>query len=91
MPTIVFSESSNIKRESLLDAFRRDNIDARVFFWPLSSLPVFDETPFTPIAHSVPKRAVNLPSFHDITAGQMDSVAAVIQRVSGRGDNHAEC
>ncbi len=41
MPTIVVNEGVPFDREALLTAFRADNIDGRVFFWPLSSTQLF--------------------------------------------------
>lgn len=42
MPTVVFAPETGITREKLQNAFAAENVDARVFFWPLSSLPMFD-------------------------------------------------
>lgn len=77
MPTAVFSKESGITREHLMARFRSQGIDARVFFWPLSSLPMFREAE-TPVAHSLAERSLNLPSFHDITQEQIDEVVAVL-------------
>jgi len=41
MPTIVLNEGVPFNRETLLAAFKADEIDGRVFFWPLSMLPMF--------------------------------------------------
>lgn len=83
MPTVVFDESSGIGREQLQDAFARANIDARVFFWPLSSLDLFDERPDNRHAIDVARRAINLPSFHDMTTGEQDRVISVIRSLAG--------
>jgi perosamine synthetase len=73
MPTIV--AEAEFDRESLLRSFAADNIDGRVFFWPLSSLPPFEARPGNVISHSLSRRSVNLPSYHDLTEAQMDRVA----------------
>ena len=41
MPTIVINEDVSFDREALLSVFKADNIDGRIFFWPLSMLPMF--------------------------------------------------
>lgn len=82
MPTVVFRGDKGITREILMDAFFSADIDARVFFWPLSSLPMFQGFASTPISHSIPKRAINLPSFHDISEQELDRVIKVIYDVS---------
>ena len=58
-----------------------ENIDARVFFHPLSSLSMFEELPQNLLAWSIPKRAINFPSFHDMAEAEQDRVVDVIERV----------
>lgn len=60
-------------------SFQAENIDARVFFWPLSGLPVFGGTPNNPIASDIAVRAINLPSFDDITENEIERVCNVIR------------
>ena len=79
MPTIVFDEKACISRERLLLAFREEGIDARNFFWPLSSLPMFTSAAHNKHARSIPERAINLPSFHDISDESLQQVIAVIK------------
>ena len=79
MPTAVFSPESRITREDLIAAFTAENIDARVFFHPLSSLPMFDPVPSNRVAWDLPTRAINLPSYHDMTDDDQDRVIRVIQ------------
>ncbi len=67
MPTVVFEEGSRITRKEIQQVFSDENIDARAFFWPLSALPMFKQAPENVNAFSIPERAINLPSFHDIT------------------------
>src|SRR5438046_10586145 len=42
MPTIVAGDHILFDRKALLAAFKADNIDGRVFFWPLSMLSMFE-------------------------------------------------
>ena len=81
MPTLVFDKYSGITRERLLAAFAEENIDARVFFHPLSSLPMFTARPQNAIAYDIPRRAINLPSFHDMTRAEQDRVISVVRSV----------
>jgi perosamine synthetase len=82
MPTVVFSPTTGVTREKLLAAFAVENIDARVFFHPLSSLPMFEPRSDNVVAWDVPRRAINLPSFHDMTIAEQDCVIAVVERRS---------
>jgi perosamine synthetase len=74
MPTVVFASETGITREQLQAAFKAENIDARVFFHPLSSLPMFDGKPENIIAADISGRAINLPSYHDLKEKEMELV-----------------
>jgi perosamine synthetase len=67
MPSIVVADDVPFNREELLTSFRDDNIDGRVFFWPLSMLPMFESKPENVVSYRLFKRAVNLPSYHDLS------------------------
>ncbi|MBI5900168.1 MAG: DegT/DnrJ/EryC1/StrS aminotransferase family protein [Rhodocyclales bacterium] len=84
MPTIVFDMKTNITREILKSEFARNGIDARVFFWPLSSLQMFQAVPQNANAWSIPTRSVNLPSYHDLTSDDLDQVSEVILQLHRR-------
>jgi perosamine synthetase len=86
MPTVVFDLSTGITREVLQKRFAEENIDARVFFHPLSSLDMFDDRPENTIAWDIPTRAINLPSYHDITYEELDRVIKVIASFIERHD-----
>jgi len=85
MPTVVFDAATGVTREKLAAAFAADNIDARVFFHPLSGLPMFEARPGNRHAWEIPGRAINLPSYHDMTAADQDRVIAVVRRVLKEG------
>ncbi|KGF70548.1 glutamine--scyllo-inositol aminotransferase [Hoeflea sp. BAL378] len=78
MPTAVFSPETGVTRERLAAAFAAANIDARVFFWPLSELPMFDARPDNVNAHDIAGRAINLPSYHGMDEAAQARVAAVL-------------
>jgi perosamine synthetase len=79
MPTAVFAPETNVTREDLQKAFAAENIDARVFFHPLSSLPMFEAKQQNRFARSIAGRAINLPSYHDITDVELDRVIGIIR------------
>ncbi len=80
MPTVVFAPETGVTREKLLAAFDAENVDARVFFWPLSSLPIFEPASENLVAWEIPERAINLPSYHEITNAELGRIVAVIER-----------
>jgi len=79
MPTVVFDEALGILREDAQTAFQNADIDARVFFYPLSSQPMFESVTTNKNAWSICERAINLPSFHDMSIDQIDRVCAVVK------------
>lgn len=84
MPTVVFDRSLAVTREELQQAFTAENIDARVFFWPLSSLPMFEPRPENVVSWDLPTRSINLPSFHDMTANELNRVADTLLAIAAR-------
>ena len=78
MPTVIFDAKTGVTRESLQAAFADENIDARVFFHPLSSLPIFEDQPQNRLAWDIPGRAINLPSYHDLASCDQDRIIDVL-------------
>jgi len=79
MPSIVVNEDVSFDRESLLEAFRSNNIDGRVFFWPLSSLQMFKKKADNCISYGICIRAFNLPSYYDLSVSDIERVCNVIK------------
>ncbi|MBI3897341.1 MAG: DegT/DnrJ/EryC1/StrS family aminotransferase [Gammaproteobacteria bacterium] len=84
MPTIVADAGTEFDREAILAAFKADEIDGRVFFWPLSMLPMFERQPEHVVSYGLYPRALNLPTYHDLTAAEMDRVVSVLAGMLGR-------
>lgn len=80
MPTVVVNEGVPFDLEALLAEFKAENIDARVFFWPLSMLPMFVDKLENKVSYGLCGRAVNLPTYHDITEGEMDRVISLVKK-----------
>lgn len=80
MPTIVVDEEICFSREVLLEEFSRNRIDGRVFFWPLSMQPMFQEKLENVNSYSLYGRSINLPSYHELTEFEMDCVVQIVRR-----------
>ncbi len=81
MPTIVFEKDAGISTDDLKNKFVLNKIDARIFFWPLSMLPMFKDKSENMNSYSIYKRAINLPSFNDIQNEEQDRIISVIQKL----------
>jgi perosamine synthetase len=78
MPTVVFTPETGITFEMLHAEFSINNIDARTFFQPLSELSMFTPVTSNYNARAIAERAINLPSYHDMTVSEQERVVAVI-------------
>lgn len=81
MPTIIFDRETGLTREQMQEAFADSEIDARVFFWPLSSLPMFKDKIENINAYDIPERAINLPSYNKMTDDNIKMVCEVIFKI----------
>lgn len=82
MPTLIVAETLQFDRERLLAKFSEAQIDGRVFFWPLSSLPMFEEQVVdNPVAASLSPRGINLPTYHDMSELDIARVVGVVRDV----------
>ncbi|MFB2829251.1 DegT/DnrJ/EryC1/StrS family aminotransferase [Aeromonas jandaei] len=81
MPTVVFGLCTHIKRVDIENFFKLASIDARPFFWPLSSTPPFVSTSSTPRSHCISTRAINLPSYHDMNEKSLDTVVGIVKKI----------
>jgi len=80
MPTLVFKQGTGVDRERVIGTFRENSIDARVFFWPLSMLPAFNGRPVNnEVSRGIYQRAINLPSYHDISEDDLSRVVKVVR------------
>ena len=67
-------------RSALARGFGPNEIDGRVFFWPLSMLPMFEPVPENGVSYGLFERAVNLPTYHDLRDDEIARVAALVRR-----------
>ena len=83
MPTLVFDPEVRHLKDKAMQSLRARNIDARVFFHPLSDQGHFEIRHATPVSHDITSRAFNLPSYHDITAEDISCVVSAAGEVIG--------
>ena len=76
MPTIVLN-INNINYEIVKDYFKKNNIDIRPFFRPLSSLRMFAKTK-NENSYNIFSRSFNLPSYNEMRDDHIDKVSKVL-------------
>jgi len=78
LPTVIFDKSVNFDREAFFVLMKDNGIDSRPFFFPLTSLPMFEEKKGNKVAYDIYQRGVNLPSYHDITNEDVQRICHLI-------------
>jgi perosamine synthetase len=88
MVTAVMDAALGWTKEDLADALGADGIDTRPFFYPLSSLPAYAESPYVAVAakrnlvaYDISRRAINLPSALSLTSDQVGFVCDRLTRL----------
>ena len=74
----MFNKKSKIKKEFIIKNFKKNNIDNRPFFLPISSLKMF-KSKKNPNSYDICKRAINLPSYISISNKEIDRVCKVFK------------
>lgn len=87
MVTVILDPRFGITKEALIEQLAADNIDARPFFYPLSSLPAYDDAPeaayarqHNEVSYDICPFGVNLPSNLNLTEEMVERVCASVKR-----------
>ncbi|MBT6472574.1 MAG: DegT/DnrJ/EryC1/StrS family aminotransferase [Candidatus Marinimicrobia bacterium] len=84
---LVFGRSHKMTRDKALEEIPKLGFPVRPFFYPLSSLPAFDDEnngrKNNPIAYDVSSRGINLPCALNLTESDLDLYAEGIRTLLG--------
>ena len=81
MPTIILGKKNPISRERIFKEFKKKGIDNRVFFYPLSSLPMFKTQKKNKNSYLIHKRGFNLPSYFDLKKKDIKFICKTLNRL----------
>lgn len=85
MSSLILGEKLSITRDGFSQELKRRQIDTRPFFEPISSFPMFRGTEVNnPVAYSIPRRGVNLPSGHNRTEEEIDYICTHVRDILGK-------
>ena len=86
MVTVAWEQDLLPDKPRTMELLLERGIDTRPFFYPLSGLPAYADSPQAkqakernPVAYSVTNRALNLPSALTLTESQVDRVCAALR------------
>lgn len=65
-------------REELMKQLKTNGIDSRPYFYPMSQMPYINKKVDTPVTFEISQRGLNLPTFFDITAEQIERVCMTL-------------
>lgn len=74
LPTFVFDKKIKFDREAFFKFMTERKINSRPFFYPITTLPMFDRKPENTVSYDIYDRAINLPSYHDLTDSEIKYV-----------------
>lgn len=81
MVTAIFDPKLGVDKHQLMDELRKENIDTRPLFYPLSSLPAYLHLPTAELArernligYQISKYGINLPSGMDMSIAKVNYV-----------------
>ena len=87
LPTVIFDKSLNFNRSAFFAFMKENNIDSRPFFYPLSSLPMFETNIENVVSYEIYERGINLPSFHDVSELQIKRIAGLVIKYLAFNEN----
>lgn len=90
MTTVLLDAALGIKKETLVPRLRQRGVDVRPFFYPLSAIPAFRDSPeaakaqkANTVAYSVSRYALNLPSALSLDEDLIGKVSVTLRREVG--------
>ncbi len=90
MTTIILDRDIGLTKEAIVPLLRERGVDVRPFFYPLSGIPAFRDTPQARAArarninsYAITPYGINLPSALALERSQVDEVSATLREVVG--------
>ena len=83
--TIVFGKSYKFSIDKLKSDLKKNDLPSRNFFYPLSSLPAFNQKKkfikLNPMAYSISSRGINLPSALNLEKSQIEYYCKKLKKI----------
>ena len=74
---------NGLTKEELMKRLEEKGIQARPFFYPLSTVPAISASADTPVAYDISPRAINLPCGMKITEEEVEYVSKTLKVILG--------
>ena len=86
MYSVVIEDAFGLDRDTLRNRLRQRGIDARPAFYPIHTLPMYDQSERFPVAEELGRKGLNLPSGATLTPEQVDLVCDAVMEISRTGE-----
>jgi perosamine synthetase len=64
-------------RDIFMGALKREGVDSRPYFYPMSDMPYFTRAD-TPVAHEICAKGINLPTYFDLSESDVKAICSVV-------------
>lgn len=81
MPTIILGNSHAIERDDLIQTLNKNNICVRPFFYPLSSLAMFEEKRENTVSYNLYNRGINFPNYFELSPDDVRYVCKQLKSI----------
>ena len=79
MPTVVFGKGYELEIEATINGLNAKGIAARPFFFPVSSLPMYQRVSNNVMSYRLSERALNLPNYFEMNREDINLVAVCLK------------
>jgi len=85
MYTVLIEDDYGLDRDTLMARLRQLGIETRPVFYPIHTLPMYNQGQSFPVAEEVGRKGINLPSGATLTPEQVDAVCDALAELAGDG------
>lgn len=85
MYSILLEDELRHDRDAVMARLAEQGIETRPFFYPIHTMPAYDTGESFPVAESLARRGINLPSSPTLTDDDLERVAAAVRAARGAG------
>ena len=83
MYTVLIEDDYGLDRDTLMIRLRQLGIETRPVFYPIHTLPMYNQGQSFPVAEEVGRKGINLPSGATLTPEQVDVVCDALAELAG--------
>jgi perosamine synthetase len=83
MYSILLNQDFPLSRDEAMQKLKEAGIDSRPFFYPIHTMPPYENHQSLPVSEDLSKRGINLPSFVSLTSEDITRVTDAFRRMAG--------